>query len=111
AGHGVFDFFQKSWTYENRSPNTQGWTAFMQDPYGMEYIFNPTVAWSTALDIGVWYGGSAGGACEGCTVLRFIERGTSGTPWKITSVDLGSQGVVGFDRSRNTAVCVGQDLY
>jgi Bacterial Ig domain len=111
AGHGVFDFVQKTWTYGNRSPNTQGWTGFMEDPLGMGGVYNPTVAWSSQLDKGVWFGGSAGGYCEGCTVLRIIERGTSGPPWKITSVDLASQGVEGFNRSRNTAVCIGQDLY
>lgn len=111
--HGVFDFAQSSWTYGDREPSTRTWRAFLDDPASsIVGAYNPAVAWCATLDKGVWFGNSSGGYGQDFDVLSIIERNTGGsTPWKVTSTDLGSQGVAGLWYSRNSAVCVGEYLY
>lgn len=111
--HGVFDFGSSTWTYGNRSPNTQAWTAFLNDPGGMNGVYNPGVAWSSQLDVGVWFGNSGGGYGRSTNDMTLIERSAVGAaqPWKLTVVGMGGQGVQGISYARNTSVCIGPYLY
>jgi hypothetical protein len=111
AGHGVYDFAQKIWTYGDRAPCTQAWTAFCSDPQGgMSSTYNPAAAWCASLNIGVWFGASDGGYGRQSTDLSLIVPGTS-TSWTITVTNLASQGVQGLHYARDMAVCIGNFFY
>lgn len=113
AGHGVFDVGLATWTYGELAPATQTWDEFVDISNfpAMGTVYNPSVAWCSDLDKGIWFGASGGGDGDPNTLV-ILERQVSGAPWKLTPADLGSQGVpdlLGY--SRNSAVCVGTTLY
>ena len=114
VNHGVFDFNTGTWIYGDRPPLTQGYRAFLDDSaVSMEGAFNPSVAWCSQIDKGVWFGNSDGGFGQDYDVLTVVERSAAGAakPWKLSTADLGSQGVAGISVSRNSAVCIGDTLY
>jgi hypothetical protein len=113
VNHGVFDFAQGTWTYGDRPPNVLTYKAFLDDSASpMNGVYNPAVAWCSALDKGVWFGNSAGGFGQDFDVLSIIERNQGGgPPWKLSATDMGSQSVAGLSYARNTAACIGEHLY
>jgi hypothetical protein len=114
VNHGVFDFGARTWTYGDRPPLTQDYRQFLDDSANsMAGVFNPAVAWCSALDKGIWFGNSAGGFGQDFDVMTVIERSAPGAvkPWKLTPTDMGSQSVAGLHYARNTAVCIGEHLY
>ncbi|MBK9322950.1 MAG: hypothetical protein IPM97_08405 [Bdellovibrionaceae bacterium] len=114
AGHGVFDFNVNQWTYGDRAPLTKTWSQFVKDANpSQETAFNPSVGWCKDLDKGVWFGNSGGGYGRSVNDLTLIERTPSGsaTPWKLSVYNMGSQGISGIDRSRNSSVCIGEYFY
>ncbi len=114
AGHGVFDFNVNQWTYGDRAPLTKDWSQFVKDASpSQETAFNPSVGWCKDLDKGVWFGNSGGGYGRSVNDLTLIERTPSGsaTPWKLSVYNMGSQGISGIDRSRNSSVCIGEYFY
>ncbi len=120
VGHGVFDVATRQWTHGDRPPFGAGqrWDGFVDTGAspGFAGVYNPAVGWSEILDKGVWFGNSAGGSGAAFNDLTLLERNpnypaTSTRPWRLSVTNLGSQGVAGLTRSRNSAVCVGTDLY
>lgn len=112
ADHGVFDFVANTWIFGDRSPNTQGPSAFI-DITAIPNIFgayNPAHFWCSALDVGGWYGNSAGGFGQARDRMALIERTTSGPKaWRLRQFSI--SGVPGVNHSRNESVCVGPFLY
>lgn len=112
AGRGIFDFAQNTWTYGDRSPNTLGFSDYI-DTTAVSLIggvFNPATAWCTALDLGIWAGASAGGSGQLNDRICVIERNPGQTkPWKLSQFTI--PGWAGCNHSRNESVFVGKYLY
>lgn len=112
--HGVFDFAKGTWIYGDRAPLTSGWDAYLNDPTGSMYgAFNPSVAWCVQIDVGVWFGNSAGGFGRNPNDLTLVQRSAAGAskPWMLSVTNMASEGVLGLAYARNTAVCIGEYLY
>lgn len=110
-GNGVFDFAEESWTYGDRSPNTDAYDDFVAElgtPLGS--IYNPVVGWCSALDCGVFYGASDGGSGSP-TNLILLERQAGSPGWKLTATDMSGQGCAAIHLARNNGAVIGEYFY
>jgi hypothetical protein len=109
--HGVFDFAVGSWTYGDRSPNTETWDDYVDATARPSFgdAYNPAVAWCAARNKGLWFGNSAGGTGNEFNTLLTLDNTGPGA-WKINAHSVtGLSTYLGY--SRNSAVCVGDYLY
>lgn len=112
CGRGVCDLTTNQWTYGDRSPNTLGFSDFVDTTAipNISGVFNPATAWCSALDCGVWVGNSAGGFGQLNDRFCLIERNPGQSrPWKLTQFTV--SGVAGVNHSRNESVFIGKHLY
>lgn len=115
VGHGVFDVAEERWLYGDRPPfePEQNWDGFIKSgPWASAY--NPSVAWCNALGVGVFFGNSGGGYGTSRHSLSTVELNpnypaTETQPWHVRTTEI--DGIADLHRSRNTAVCLGDQLF
>lgn len=119
VGHGVFDVAAERWLYGDRPPFTadQNWDDFLKYPTGWAAAYNPAVAWCDKLNVGVFFGNSSGGYGGPLNQLAIVEPNpdypaTDTQPWRIRRSNVAEIDSTNFIyRARNSAVCVGDQLY